>query len=128
MEKSEAIRRATLAVYDAINNHDEVGIKQYFDSGPEHLSVGTGATEVWRGGDVIVRNFAEQFRQMAGLRFTPGESEAFAAGDAGWLFDQPTISAPGMPDTVARLTAVFARDGGDWKIVHSHLSLPSDNA
>lgn len=125
MEKSEAVRRAGIAVYEALNQHDEAAITQYFDSGPDHLSVGTGADEVWHGGDVVAKNFSEQFRQMPELRFTPGEIEAFADGDVGWLFDQPTVSGPGMPDTPARLTAVLQRHGSDWKVVHSHLSVPS---
>lgn len=125
MEKSEAVRRATLAVYEAINDNDEAGIKRCFDSGPEHVAVGSAAEEVWCGSEVVIQNFADQFRQMPDLRFTPGQIRAYAAGDSGWAFDQPTISAPGMPDTVARLTVVFLRQEGEWTVVHSHLSLPS---
>lgn len=125
MEQSEAIRRAGIAIYDALNDHDEVAIRLSFDSGPDHLSVGTGADEVWQGGDVVVEQIAEQFRQMPELRFTPGDIVAFADGDVGWLFDQPTVSGPGMPTSAARLTAVFQRQGTAWKVAHSHLSLPS---
>src|SRR5688572_2625710 len=125
MEQSEAVRRAGIAVYEALNVHDEDAVTRLFDSGPEHLSVGTGADEVWRGGDVVTKSFAEQFRQMPELRFTPGDIVAFADGDLGWLFDQPTVSGPGMPGTRARLTAVFQRHGSEWKVAHSHLSLPS---
>ena len=125
MERSEAIRRVGIAVYDALNEHDDAAITLHFDSGPEHLSVGTAAHEIWRGGEVVARNFAEQFRQVPDLRFTPGDIVAFADGDVGWLFDQPTVTGPGMPGTAARLTAVFQRQGGSWKVVHSHLSLPT---
>ena len=128
MEQSEAVRRTALAVYDAINGHDEAALRRHFDTGPDHLSVGTAAGEVWRGGDVVVANFAQQFQQAPGLRLTPGSCDAYAAGDVGWLFDQPTISGPGMPESVARLTAVLQRERGEWKVVHSHLSLPGDGA
>lgn len=125
MQQSEEIRRAGIAIYDALNQHDAAAVAQYFDSGPSHLSVGTAADEVWQGGDVVVKNFEEQFRQMPELRFTAGDIVAYADGDTGWLFDQPTVSGPGMPATTARLTAVFHRQGAEWKVAHSHLSLPS---
>lgn len=126
MQQSETIRRIALDIYEALNTHDETVVKDYFDSGPDHVMVGTLAHEVFHGSDAVLGLFRDQFRETPELHFEPGQIESHVNGDVAWLFDQPTISAPGVSDQSARLTVVLARVDGRWVVVHSHLSLPSD--
>lgn len=123
MEQSEEVRRVALRIYDALNAKDEVAVKEFFDSGPDAINIGTARGEVVRGGDAVVATFAEQFRQAPGMQFTPGAIDSRAEGDVGWLYDEPTIVGPDGTEVVARLTGVLRRNGTSWQVVHSHLSL-----
>jgi ketosteroid isomerase-like protein len=49
--------------------------------------------------------------------------KAFQEGTVAWLADRPTLTTAEGMRVSARITAVFRREGDDWKIVQSHFSM-----
>jgi class 3 adenylate cyclase len=53
--------------------------------------------------------------------------QAFVNGDAGWAADRVVFHLSNGYQVRFRLTAVFERVAGEWRIVHWHASVPSTN-
>jgi hypothetical protein len=49
--------------------------------------------------------------------------DAWQEGDVGWVAVQGAIRVPGQLDTPLRFTAVYHKDGGEWKVVQAHASI-----
>ena len=63
-----------------------------------------------------------QEMRAAGIELVPGEVQAYREGSVGWAADRPTFRLPDGTTLPARLTAVFHREDGAWKMVQSHAS------
>jgi adenylate cyclase len=61
--------------------------------------------------------------ERAGNLLTPGELLAFECGEVGWTVDRPTIELATGERFETRLTFVFHREDGAWRIVHAHTSV-----
>jgi hypothetical protein len=48
---------------------------------------------------------------------------AYASGEVGWFADQPSWLFADGSQAQMRMSAVLQREGGSWRIVHSHLSI-----
>lgn len=117
MRESADVRAALLRFYErrsAADGHafDEVVSPELV------LTVGTGPGERFADREQIKGHFA-----TPGVRIDPGDPVAYEEGDVGWAFDVPTMSFPPVEGVPVRLSAVFHRRDGAWKVVHLHFSV-----
>lgn len=95
---------------------------------PGTLVVGTDPDEWWQGGDQIVATWTAAWQERGGLPVEESQPEAFRAGQVGWVADRALWRLPDRRTIPFRLTAVFYRDGGVWRLVQAHFSLGVPNA
>ena len=63
----------------------------------------------------------------AGLQFLAGNIQAHSEGSVGWFADQPTLKMADGSEAPARITGVFRREEGAWKLVQFHFSVGVQN-
>ncbi|WP_197917235.1 adenylate/guanylate cyclase domain-containing protein [Thiosulfatihalobacter marinus] len=94
------------------------------------LFVGTGDDELWRGG-AVRDGVAEFFGVIPDLvRHEETFAEAHENGGTGWAVLNHELIFANQPDRLfnVRTTLVFVLEGGTWRIVHRHGSVPIPNA
>jgi uncharacterized protein (TIGR02246 family) len=92
-----------------------------YDVAPPRAYVGWEAYKKdWEG------FFKEAF--PGALKFTISDLVIETQGDMAFSHSIQTIEAPGntLPKLVVRLTDVYRKSGGHWRIVHEHVSVPVD--
>jgi hypothetical protein len=89
------------------------------------LGIGTDPREWWAGSEAFRAAWNTQLPEMhaAGLRFEPGDIQAFSEGSIGWFADQPTLKMPDGGEVPMRLSGVCRQEDGAWKMVQFHLSI-----
>ncbi len=92
------------------------------------LGIGSDPREWWAG-DALREAFLTQIPEMhgAGMRFEPGDVQAFSEGTVGWVANQPTVKLPDGGEIPMRFTGVCHREDGAWKMVQFHLSVGAMN-
>jgi ketosteroid isomerase-like protein len=127
MQESTEVREAVLRFYERITAGDVDGAAATIADDPGAFVVGTERTgsgrEAWLGS---LTAYAEMQ-----LRFEAGPLRAWANGDLGWAYDEPTVSVPDGPGLVTRHTAVLERRAdGAFRFLHQHYSfaIPDDVA
>ena len=127
MQESTEVREAVLRFYERVTAGDVDGAAETIADGPDAFVVGTertgGGRQAWLG----------SLGAYAGmqLRFEAGPLRAWARGDLGWAYDEPTVSVPDGPGLVTRHTAVLERGAdGAFRFLHQHYSfaIPDDVA
>jgi hypothetical protein len=115
-------------MYDVFNTGDVAGIDDFVSHDDGILGIGTDPREWW-GGAAVIQALKTQPPEMhaAGLRFEPGEVQAYREGSVGWIADQPTLELPDGSTVPMRLTAVCHQEDGAWKMVQFHLSIGASN-
>lgn len=126
MDRSPELRELLLGFYEALSNGEASFIDRHFSAAEEARGVGTDPDEWWQGGRVADA-WKEQLEAMGGtMPLVAGDPEAYVEGTVGWAADRPTLRLPGGAVAV-RLTAVFHREDGEWKLVQVHGSLGVPN-
>jgi len=115
-----------LAIYQDWSNGDHSFIDVISDD-DGMIVIGTDPTEWWKAGPHVKAIFHAQVDEMAGLRITAGELNAFSHGDVGWVVDNPTFSFPNDIEVLIRSSVVFVREPAGWRIVHWHVSVGQGN-
>ena len=110
--------------YAACNTGDLAVVERYLSHAPETVFLGTAAEEVW---DRAATLQAVAAQSGAGVRLEGGAPQAWEAGNVGWGIDLAPRFHLGEVVAPFRLTCVFRREDGDWRIVHWHCSLPVAN-
>jgi ketosteroid isomerase-like protein len=90
------------------------------------VTIGTDPDEWMQG----VKAFGHMDREMRGttrFQFRPGEIQAFEEGSVGWAAARPTIVFASGKLVPLRISAVFHREEGEWKMVHCHVSVGVPN-
>jgi len=130
--------KARLAqLYAASTNGDLNAIDGLFSGDPHALLLGTDPTEVVTGHTNIVQFWQDIFQALGSLGYpNNGGLPIVAAGPplqvdvhgaVAWVADQPTFQfAHGS--VPFRLTAVFHKEGGEWRIIQIHFSIGVPNS
>ena len=85
------------------------------------LAIGTEAAEWWADAGP----FAEAHTAGGGFTAAIEHVEAHAHGSVAWAAARATVATDDPGGMAVRLTLVLVReDGGRWRVVHSHASVP----
>lgn len=119
----EAVARRILATW---NRGDVETMSNLFSSSANLRVLGFDVDEQWNGPDEFLSVFATQSDEMPDWTIENRHVEAFENGSIGWATLQSTITTP-EAETVMRHTAVFQLEGGAWRVVQWHNSIPVPN-
>ena len=98
------------------------------------LMIGTDPSEWWAGYDTILDQLLktqpqELSKEAPGnIQIRAGEVSAFVEGTVGWVADTPSMRLPNGKEIPTRVTTIFHREEGEWKIVQFHASIGVPNA
>lgn len=127
METSIKLKNAVLGLYESMSKGDVNAIISLYSHQSGVLSIGTDPNEWWEGYAMIAQAVKAQLQEMGGIQMIAGNLKTFIEGNVGWVADCPTIRLPNGEEMILRLTAVFHKEGGDWKIVQRHVSIGKPN-
>src|SRR5829696_72812 len=88
--------------------------------------LGTDPEEWWT--DLASFREAVLGQREAGVEVIPGEPMALQEGEVGWSVDRGLRFPVGEQETPFRMSAVYRREEGVWKLVHFHSSIGVPNA
>jgi ketosteroid isomerase-like protein len=127
MEHSVELRDAALAMFEAASRQDPSRIDRHTSSHAGVLMIGTDPEEWTRGGKRVAEESRQEMQESGTMEFSPGEVEAFVEGTVGWISARPVWTLADGGRVPARLTGVFHREGGEWKLVQGHVSVGVPN-
>lgn len=123
MTMSDEVVRALTDFYGRFSAGDVEVFAQGLAAGDEALVIGTDGGQWEEGHDTWASAYGSQMEQLPGLTIKAGDRlRGYAEGDLGWAADQPSFVLPDGTELPVRLSAVFHREEGMWKIVHLHVS------
>lgn len=99
-----------------------------YSSDPDIIAIGTGADELRLGPEELRRGLRRDFEQAGNIEITTEWLRISAAGDVAWSAANIQLTATVNGETVAlpcRLTNVYEKRNGAWRIMLFHLSLPA---
>ena len=116
MKKSPELVKKTRQIYESLYAIDEEAIADMFSKKADIFAIGADTKEFWKGRDTIIPNFINEMKNIKGARVVETNIRAFEHGDTGWIVDQPLIKWNDSYITF-RITIVFIKERGDWRIV-----------
>jgi adenylate cyclase len=125
--ESRELRALLQAIYQAwmTGGHK---LLEFFSEAGDVLLIGTDSNEWVEGGRLAKAAFARQLDEMGAVTIHPGDIKAVVCGDMGWIADAPRFAFAQGETVHLRITAVAAREGFHWRIIHWHVSLGMPNA
>lgn len=127
MERSVELKNDILGLYESMSKGDATAVINLYSHQNGVLSIGTDANEWWEGYAVLAPVVKAQLQEMGGIQIIPGNLKAFVEGNVGWVADRPIIQLLNGEEIILRLTAVFHKERGGWKIVQRHVSIGKPN-
>jgi ketosteroid isomerase-like protein len=98
-------------------------------SDPDLVAIGTGADELRLGPEELRRGLRRDFEQAENIEITTEWLRISAAGNVAWSAANVRLTATVSGDTatlLCRLTNVYEKRNGTWRIMQLHLSLPAE--
>lgn len=126
----ENLKSEVLAVWDKYNKCYETGDLQGMMStlSSDPVAIGTGPGEFWIGLKANEESLAATLKDVKGVRMDFTKVVVGGKGDVAWMaaecFAQVELTDK-VIRTSARLSTVFLRENGQWKIHQCHLSVPT---
>ena len=122
MERCMELEDLTRRFYQSLSGGDITFLEQHLSRGACVL-IGTAPEEWWDDYRSAVDAIRLQMEKVGdALTLVADGLQAYRYGDVGWIADKPKFRL-GSTEVPCRHTAVFIREGGEWKIVQQHLSI-----
>ena len=125
MEPSAELRDLTIQLAHAVGAGDLAFLERHTSRRPEVSFLGTDPDEWWT--DLAELRQALVGQHEAGVEIIPGEPLADAEGDVGWAVDRGMRFRAGAEETPFRMSMVYRREDGAWKMGHFHSSIGVPN-
>ena len=122
MQRSAGVEQAARRLYERFSGNDVDAFAAGLSALADGMVIGTGPTEWYEGREAWIGAYAEQIAAIPGVRLEAGSPRGWEEGAAGWVADRPTFVLPDGTAIPVRLTAVFVREGSEWKPVQAHFS------
>jgi SnoaL-like domain len=127
MEQSSELRELVLRAYAAMSGGDVTFYDRHLSQRDGVLIIGSDPSEWWADHDTIQRVFKAQIGEVSGVSCMPGDPQAYSMGDVGWVADRPTLRLPNGMEISLRMTLVFVKEDGAWKVAQQHISIGVPN-
>lgn len=116
---AEPIRDVVEALHAALTRGDIGWFEERLASGPcVHI---TTTAEGWMSRAAFLEGLRRQFAEVA-LEWTAGEVVVEERGEMAWVADRAVVRFDDGSTLAARMSLVFVRDDGLWRLAHSHLT------
>jgi hypothetical protein len=123
MKRSDDLKAFTLQSYEAFAKGDSAFLERYTAQEDGALAIGSDPGEWWAGYDTIKRVFKAQMQEMGGFVLVDANPQAYSEGTVGWVSDYPKLRLPDGTEIPFRITAVYHKENGAWKMVQWHGSI-----
>lgn len=123
MERAREIEDRMRQLYGALERGEASVLADSFSDEDGVLLIGTDPNEWWDDHATIERVWEAQLGELGGLKVEDADPKAFATDDVGWIADHPTLRFADGSRVPLRLTGVFRREDGDWKVAQWHTSI-----
>lgn len=90
-------------------------------------SIGSDEDEWYRGFDDVAGILEKHAGEATYAGHELVRLEAFERGEVGWAAGEVTVALPAGESFLQRFTLVLALEGGTWRVVQTHYSLPVPN-
>jgi len=128
MQRSAELEALVETWFAAASDGDPSLVDRYVSTDPVNRLIGSDPDEYLLGGAAVAEFLRGEAERSGGsATFTPTETEAFVEGSVGWAATRLTISLADGRRVTPRWTAVFHREGDDWKFVQTHASIAVPN-
>jgi ketosteroid isomerase-like protein len=128
MERSPELEDLVQAWFDAATRGDTSLLERHVSPSDGTRLIGSDPGERFSGGAAVAEFLRGEIEGAGGAaNFAPTETEAFSEGTVGWASTSVTITMPDGKHVSPRWSAVFHRERGDWKFVHTHASIGVPN-
>ncbi len=125
MQPSPELRDLTNRIAQAVGHGDMAILERHISRQADVGFLGTDPDEWWT--DLASLRQALLAQRDAGVDGLPGEPLAYADGEVGWAVDRGLRFRVGEEETPFRMSVVYRREDGEWKMVHFHSSLGVPN-
>ena len=125
MERSPSLEKELDRLYEAFSHGDGDVVDELVTPRPGLVFVGTDPDE-WFESIAEVRGML-QAQSGAGITVEHGRPHAYEEGTVGWVADRGRFALPDGSAVPFRVTAVFHRENGAWKLVQQHASIATAN-
>ena len=125
MQRSPEVAAATQKFYEALSTGDADTVTNLLSSADGTLLIGSDPDEWITDHAVIVDLFTAQVG--AGVKVRSGDIQAYEEGSVGWIADRSTFVLPDGSEVPVRVTAVFHKEDGQWRMIQSHASIGVSN-
>ena len=125
MDPSPELRELTIQLARAVGAGDVDFLERHTSRQPGIAFLGTDPDEWWT--DLASLRQALLAQRDAGVEVLPGQPLAYAEGEVGWAVDRGLRFRVGEEETPFRMSVVYRREDGEWKMVHFHSSLGVPN-
>jgi ketosteroid isomerase-like protein len=127
VERSPELRDLVVAWFRAASDGDASLVDRHVSRDAGTRLIGSDPNEWWIGYDTITQVFKAQMREMGGVSCLPGDPQAYRIGDVGWVADRPRFRLPDGTELPVRMSIVFVKEDGAWKVAHQHISIGVPN-
>ena len=120
------VRAVLDELIEAQNAGDVERVRSLLSERPDAVHVGTDEQEWWTS-----RQFVDDIAAADGgddIRAVADDIDVHVQGDVAWAEGRGRFTSTGGDERPVRMTAVLAREDGQWKVVQSHASIGVANA
>jgi hypothetical protein len=125
MDRSTEVADALRTLYTSVSEGDTATLLGLLSSREGLVFIGTDPDE-WFDDTGAVQQLLKA-QASAGIKVRGGDIVAYEEGTVGWVADRGAFILPDGSEAPFRLTAVFHREQGAWKIVQEHASVAVGN-
>lgn len=126
MERSPSLEKELERLYDAFSHGDGAAMEALTTTRDGFVFIGTDPDEWFE--DVPGARQLLEAQASSGITVEHGTPLAFEEGTVGWVADRGQFRLPDGTSVPFRITAVFHREAGAWKLVQEHASIATTNA
>ncbi|MDQ1373229.1 MAG: SnoaL-like domain [Actinomycetota bacterium] len=126
MDDDAVIRSLTEDMYAALSRDDQAWFQDHLLLEPETVHIG-GGHRFWNTSEGLLEALGQQAEEVD-IKWQTGEVVVRCRGDVAWVAARPMLRFDDGSELSCRATLVWVRqpDGEEWKLAHSHLSVPID--
>jgi len=130
MPEKEEVRAVIEQFFKAMDTRDLARMKRLLPKDETMVHIGTNRDEIWTGWNELMEATEEQFRELEYYKANIYDLTVnfSRSGDTAWYFHKldARIKSDGNETTWkgARFTGVMEKQGGNWKLMQTHVSIP----